>query len=79
MNDQIPESTLAIFEHGWIVEISAVILFLLVYEGLLKKFGHFLIDLWTARKYNISGEYIAYYDDQFGHTKLKQYSNLKAE
>jgi hypothetical protein len=76
MNKQVPESLLAIFEYHWTVEIIAAITFLVVYESFIR-FVHLLLDRWTARKYNISGEYIAYYDDQSGQNKIKQYSNLK--
>ncbi|MEA2832455.1 MAG: hypothetical protein QOG66_657 [Methylobacteriaceae bacterium] len=77
MQITLPDNRLveAIQSH-WPVEIAAVLLFLLLYEVALKKLVSFLVNKWQARKHDISGKYLAFFDDQQQGRTVRQYSNL---
>ena len=70
------ETFWGIFKSHWTVEIVAVLLFLLFWEVLVKRAFEYIVDKWKAMNHNISGRYIAYYDDKTGLTPVRRYSNL---
>jgi ribosomal protein S18 acetylase RimI-like enzyme len=62
--------------HHWGVESIAVLLFIILWELVVKKGYEWVRDKITALKHKISGEYIAYFEDKTGNDKVTAFSDL---
>jgi hypothetical protein len=72
---RVPNEIISIFGHGWLLEFSAVVSFLAISHVLAHAFKAGK-DRWDARSYNISGEYIAFYQDERSSQTVDQYSRV---
>lgn len=73
------ESIFEVFKQNVAVEFLGVITFTFLYEIILKPIFLNLSDRFKARKSNVRGSYISYFDDLSAGNAIKQVSDLRLE